>query len=63
MKLMKIAYTGLAASVLLTECTKEETKVEEANSEVTKVNNAKVWKDVSTPEGFNNYGIEPTLEG
>lgn len=30
--------------------------------EETKVNNPKLWKDVSTPEGFNNYGIEPTLE-
>ncbi|MEY9979262.1 hypothetical protein [Lysinibacillus sp. RC79] len=62
MKLMKIAYTGLFVSVLLTGCAKEETKIEEVKPEETKVNNAKVWKDVSTPEGFNDYGIEPTLE-
>ncbi|MFJ6208562.1 hypothetical protein [Lysinibacillus sp. NPDC092081] len=62
MKLMKIVYTGLLVSALLTGCTKEETKIEEVKPEETKVNNAKVWKDVSTPEGFNNYGIEPTLE-
>ena len=62
MKLMKIAYTGLFASVLLTGCTKEETNVEEVKPEEIKVNDAKAWKDVSTPEGFNNYGFEPTLE-
>lgn len=67
MRLTKIAYTGLFVSVLLTGCTKEETKIEEvklkeAKIEVTKVNNSKLWKDVSTPEGFNEYGIEPTLE-
>ena len=72
MKLTKIVYTGLFVSVLLTGCTKEETKIEEVKpeeakikevkTEVTKVNKPKLWKDVSTPEGFNDYGIEPTLE-
>ncbi|MGA3599763.1 hypothetical protein [Lysinibacillus agricola] len=67
MKLLKKAYTGLFVSVLLTGCTNEETNIEEIkpveiNPVETKVDNAKVWKDVSTPEGFNNYGIEPTLE-
>ncbi|MFC9540120.1 hypothetical protein ACFTQ7_09590 [Lysinibacillus sp. NPDC056959] len=72
MRLTKIAYTGLFVTVLLTGCTNEETKIEEVKpaeskiekvkSGVTKVNNVKLWKDVSTPEGFNEYGIEPTLE-
>ncbi|WP_419962369.1 hypothetical protein [Psychrobacillus sp. BM2] len=71
MKLIKLAFTGLLVSGLLTGCTKEETKVEQAKTEDTKVeqvkteaevNDPKAWKDVSTPEGFNEYGIEPTLE-
>ncbi len=71
MKLIKFAFTGLLLSGLLTGCTKEETKIEQAKTEETKVeqvkaeaqvNDPKNWKDVSTPEGFNNYGIEPTLE-
>lgn len=62
MKFMKIAFTGLLVSALLTGCSDEETKIEEVKPEETKVNNAKVWKDVSTPEGFNEYGIEPTLK-
>lgn len=35
---------------------KKEMKVEQP-----KVNDSKVWKDVLTPEGLDNYGIEPTL--
>ncbi|MFJ5770144.1 hypothetical protein [Psychrobacillus sp. NPDC093180] len=71
MKLIKLAFTGLLVSGLLTECTKEETKVEQPKTDETKVeqvkkeaevNEPKNWKDVSTPEGFNSYGIEPTLE-
>lgn len=71
MKLIKLAFTGLLVSGLLTGCTKEETKVEQAKTEENKVeqvkteaevNDSKTWKDVSTPEGFNSYGIEPTLE-
>lgn len=71
MKLIKLAFTGLLVSGLLTGCTKEETKVEQPKTDETKVvqvkteaeiNDPKNWKDVSTPEGFNSYGIEPTLE-
>ena len=71
MKLIKLAFTGLLVSGILTGCTKEETKVEQAKTEEMKVepvkteaevNDPKTWKDVSTPEDFNSYGIEPTLE-
>ena len=71
MKLIKLAFTGLLVSGVLTGCTKEETKVEQPKTDETKVeqvkteaevNDPKNWKDVSTPEGFNSYGIEPTLE-
>ena len=71
MKLLKLAFTGLLVSGLLTGCTKEETEVEQDQTEETKiehvkpeaeVNDPKTWKDVSTPEGFDSYGIEPTLE-
>lgn len=61
MKLIKFAFTGLLVSGLLTGCTKEETKVEPVKTEA-EVNDPKTWKEVSTPEGFNSYGIEPTLE-
>ena len=68
---MKLAFTGLLVSGLLTGCTKEETKVEQPKTDETKVeqvkteaevNDPKNWRDVSTPEGFNSYGIETTLE-
>lgn len=72
MKLIKIAYIGVFVSVLLTGCTKEQTNIEEVKSietnieevkpEEIKFNDPKVWKDISTPEGFDKYGIEPTLE-
>ncbi|MEK3953827.1 hypothetical protein [Psychrobacillus sp. FSL K6-1464] len=71
MKLTKLAFTGLLVSGLLTGCTKEETKVEQPKTDETKVeqvkteaevNDPKNWRDVSTPEGFNSYGIETTLE-
>ena len=71
MKLIKFAFTGILISGLLTGCTKEESKVVQANTEETEVEqlekegvvtDPKAWKNVSTPEGFNNYGIEPTLE-
>lgn len=71
MKLIKLAFTGLLVSGLLTGCTKEETKVEQPKTDETKVeqvkteaevNDPKNWRDVSTPEGFNSYGIETTLE-
>ncbi|MFJ7662718.1 hypothetical protein ACIQXW_09975 [Lysinibacillus sp. NPDC097162] len=71
MKLIKLAFTGLLVSGLLTGCTNEGTKVAQDKTEETKVeqvkkeaevNDPKTWKDVSTPEGFNSYGIEPTLE-
>lgn len=61
MKLIKLAFTGILVSGLLTGCTKEETKVEPVKTEA-EVNDPKTWTDVSTPEGFNSYGIEPTLE-
>lgn len=61
MKLIKLAFTGLLVSGLLTGCTKEETKAEQVKTEA-EVIDPKTWKDVSTPEGFNSYGIEPTLE-
>lgn len=71
MKLITFAFTGLLVSGLLTGFTKEETKVEQYKTEDTEVeqvkaeaevNDPKTWKDVSTPEGFNSNGIEPTLE-
>ncbi|MGE7839842.1 hypothetical protein ACQKNX_03530 [Lysinibacillus sp. NPDC093712] len=57
-------------SGLLIGCTEEETKVEPETEKIkieqvkteTEVDHSKQWKDVSTPEGFNNYGIEPALE-
>lgn len=68
MKQIKLATSGILSIGLLTGCTnlaapqqKEESKVEQVKA-VAEVNYPKVWKDVSTPEGFNNYGIEPTLE-
>lgn len=72
MKLVNVVLTGLLISGLLTGCTEEdETKGEQVKTEETiikqveaetAVNPSKIWKDVSTPEGFNNYGIKPTLE-
>ncbi|MEK8197707.1 hypothetical protein [Lysinibacillus sp. FSL M8-0134] len=73
MKQIKLVFTGLLLSGLLMGCTEEEKKVEqvkaeEAENEVvtietkTEVNSSKVWKDVSKPDGFNDYGIEPTLK-
>ncbi|MEX3625895.1 hypothetical protein [Viridibacillus arvi] len=70
MKLIKFAFTGFLVIGLLMGCTKEsksqpkdETSQpkKEIKDEQPKVNDSKVWKDVSTPEGFNNYGIKPTL--
>ncbi|MED3803568.1 hypothetical protein P4562_16715 [Lysinibacillus xylanilyticus] len=68
MKLIKLASTGILSIVLLTGCTnsaapqqKEESKVEQVKA-VAEVNDPKAWKDISTPEGFNEYGIEPTLK-
>jgi len=40
---------------------KGENNINQVKTE-TEVDSSKQWKDVSTPEGFNNYGIEPTLE-
>lgn len=74
LKLMKLAFTGFLIIGLLMGCTtestsqpkeessqpKDETK-DETKDEQPEVNNSKMWKDVSTPEGFNNYGIKPTL--
>lgn len=69
MKLVNVVLTGLLISGLLIGCTEEEeTKGEQAKTEettikqVAAVNPSKNWNDVSTPEGFNNYEIEPTLE-
>lgn len=73
MKQIKLVFTGLLLSGLLMGCTEEEKKVEQVKAEETKnelvkieteteLNPSKVWKDVSTPEGFNHYGIEPTLK-
>ncbi|MFE6166932.1 hypothetical protein ACFVP8_03535 [Viridibacillus arvi] len=70
MKLIKLAFTGFLVIGLLMGCAKEsksQPKEEtsqpkkEIKDEQPKVNDSKVWKDVSTPEGFNNYGIKPTL--
>lgn len=69
MKLMKLAFTGLFIGLLM-GCAEENTSLpneetskpkKEMKVEQPKVNDPKVWKDVSTPEGFDNYGIEPTL--
>ena len=69
MKLVNVVLTGLLISGLLIGCTEEEetkgeqVKIEETTiKQVAAVNPSKIWNDVSTPEGFNNYGIEPTLE-
>lgn len=69
MKLVNVVLTGLLISGLLIGCTEEgETKGEQVKTEettikqVAAVNPSKIWNDVSTPEGFNNYEIEPTLE-
>ncbi|MEQ6048256.1 hypothetical protein U2I53_04415 [Lysinibacillus capsici] len=69
MKLLNVVLTGLLISGLLIGCTEEgETKGEQVKTEkttikqVAAVNPSKIWNDVSTPEGFNNYEIEPTLE-
>ncbi|QFF99359.1 hypothetical protein PB01_11285 [Psychrobacillus glaciei] len=35
---------------------------EKHNETESEFSDPKTWKDVSTPEGFNSYGIEPTLE-
>ena len=71
MKQVKFVFTGLFISGLLTACTKEEMKIEQVNTQETiveqvnkeaVVNDAKAWSDVSSPEGFDKYGIEPTLK-
>ncbi|MGF9977291.1 hypothetical protein [Viridibacillus arvi] len=69
-KLIKLAFTGFLVIGLLMGCAKEsksQPKEEtsqpkkEIKDEQPKVNDSKLWKDVSTPEGFNNYRIKPTL--
>lgn len=66
MKILKVAFTGVLISALMTGCTEEaeppETEKVQSENLIEEVNEAKTWKDVSEPEGFNNtYGIEPTL--
>lgn len=75
MKFTKVAITGILISTIFAGCTEEtvpkskgEIKSQQTNEEIKnetsleEVNDAKVWKDVSTPNGFNKYGIEPTLQ-
>lgn len=64
--------TAFLLSGLLIGCTKKtapELEIEEESviaeeeniQEVKEDSDTKSWKNTSTPEGFSNYGIEPTL--
>ncbi len=66
MKRINFVLTAFVISGLLAGCTEEavpQPKKEVKDEQVMEVmNDKKVWKDVSTPEGFNKYSIEPTLQ-
>lgn len=66
LKIFKIVCTGILISVFMTGCAEEAAPQKSKDVQIENSseggNEAKSWKDVSTPEGFNNdYGIEPTL--
>lgn len=66
MKRIKLVLAGIVVSGILAGCTEEAApqpaeKVKDEQA-LPASNDAKEWKDASTPEGFNKYGIEPTLQ-
>lgn len=65
MKRTNLVLAGVMLSGVLAGCAEEtapKPREEVKGEQVVAVSNdAKEWKDVSQPEGFNKYGIEPTL--